>query len=81
MKKLAVFLLLVSFNILLKAQDYPFQDVSLSEDARIKNLISLMTLDEKINCLSTRISVPRLGVKGARTIEGLHGLPLLSLRP
>jgi beta-glucosidase len=74
MKKLAVFLLLVSFNILLKAQDYPFQDVSLSEDARIKNLISLMTLDEKINCLSTRISVPRLGVKGARTIEGLHGL-------
>jgi beta-glucosidase len=74
MKKLAVILLLVSFNILLKAQDYPFQDVSLSEDARIKNLISLMTLDEKINCLSTRISVPRLGVKGARTIEGLHGL-------
>jgi beta-glucosidase len=74
MKKLAVFLLLVSFNWLIKAQDYPFQDVSLSEDARIKNLISLMTLDEKINCLSTRISVPRLGVKGARTIEGLHGL-------
>jgi beta-glucosidase len=74
MKKMAVFLLLISFNILLKAQDYPFQDVSLSEEVRIKNLISLMTLDEKINCLSTRISVPRLGVKGARTIEGLHGL-------
>jgi beta-glucosidase len=74
MKKLAVFLLLVSFNILSKAQEYPFQNVSLTEDARIKNLISLMTLDEKINCLSTRISVPRLGVKGARTIEGLHGL-------
>jgi len=71
---MAVFLLLISFNILLKAQDYPFQDVSLSEDVRIKNLISLMTLDEKINCLSTRISVPRLGVRGARTIEGLHGL-------
>jgi beta-glucosidase len=60
MKKLAVILLLVSFNWLIKAQDYPFQDVSLSEDVRIKNLISLMTIDEKINCLSTRISVPRL---------------------
>jgi beta-glucosidase len=33
-----------------------------------------MTLDEKINCLSTRISVPRLGIKGTRTVEGLHGL-------
>jgi beta-glucosidase len=33
-----------------------------------------MTLDEKINCLSTRLSVPRLGVKGTHTIEGLHGL-------
>jgi beta-glucosidase len=74
MKKLAVFLLLTSLTILLKAQDYPFQDVSLTEDARIRNLISLMNLDEKISCLSTRIAVPRLGVKGTRTIEGLHGL-------
>ena len=48
MKRLAVFLLLTGLNVLLKAQDYPFQDVSLSEDARIKNLISLMNLDEKI---------------------------------
>ena len=56
------------------AQSYPFQDVNLSEDERIRNLISLMTTDEKINCLSTRIAVPRLGVKGTRTIEGLHGL-------
>ena len=40
----------------------------------LRNLISLMTTDEKINCLSTRISVPRLGIKGTRTVEGLHGL-------
>ena len=33
-----------------------------------------MTTDEKINCLSTRISVPRLEIKGTHTIEGLHGL-------
>jgi beta-glucosidase len=34
----------------------------------------LMTLDEKINCLSPRLSVPRLGIKGTHTVEGLHGL-------
>lgn len=55
-------------------QSHPFQDTKLSEDQRIRNLISLMTLDEKLGCLSTRISVPRLGVKGTWTIEGLHGL-------
>ncbi len=56
------------------AQSYPFQDVNRSEDERIRNLISLMTTEEKISCLSTRIAVPRLGVKGTHTIEGLHGL-------
>ncbi len=56
------------------AQNYPFQDRNLPEDQRIRSLISLMTLDEKLQCLSTRISVPRLGVQGTRTIEGLHGL-------
>jgi beta-glucosidase len=74
MKKLLLFLSFISFHFFGSAQDYSFQDVTLSEDARIKNLISLMTLDEKISCLSTRISVPRLGVKGTHTIEGLHGL-------
>ena len=74
MKRLSFFLLLTSFHFISAAQEYPFQDVSLTEEARIKNLISLMTPDEKISCLSTRISVPRLGVKGTHTIEGLHGL-------
>ncbi|MBS1232066.1 MAG: beta-glucosidase, partial [Bacteroidetes bacterium] len=74
MKKLTLILIVVLVNLKLSAQDYPFRDVKLSEDTRIRNLISLMTLDEKIGCLSTRIAVPRLGIKGTRTIEGLHGL-------
>ncbi len=74
MKKFNMLLILVFLNLTLSAQNYPFHDVRLSEDERIKNLISLMTPDEKISCLSTRIAVPRLGVKGTRTIEGLHGL-------
>jgi beta-glucosidase len=55
------------------AQNYAFQDTKLSEDERIKNLISLLTSEEKINCLSPWIAVPRLGIK-SRTVEGLHGL-------
>ena len=53
---------------------YPFQNPDLSADERITNLLSLMTLDEKIACLGTDPSVPRLGVKGSRHVEGIHGL-------
>jgi beta-glucosidase len=74
MKHLTLILFFVFTCLNLTAQKYPFQDIQLSEDERIKNLISLMTIDEKLSCLSTRISIPRLGVTGTRTIEGLHGL-------
>jgi beta-glucosidase len=74
MKKIFLIFILGLVTLLTHAQSYPFQNISLSDDKRIRNLISLMTLDEKINCLSTRISVPRLGIKGTRTVEGLHGL-------
>ena len=54
---------------------YPFQDTSLSDNARLDNLISLMTLEEKINNLSPMLpGIPRLGVRGTRIVEGLHGL-------
>ena len=33
-----------------------------------------MTLDEKIACLSTNPSVPRLSIKGSPHVEGIHGL-------
>ncbi len=33
-----------------------------------------MTIDEKIECLGTNPSVPRLGVKGSGHVEGIHGL-------
>src|SRR5262244_1915340 len=53
---------------------YPFQNPDLSADQRIDNLLLLMTLDEKIACLSTNPSVPRLGVKASGHVEGIHGL-------
>ena len=55
---------------------YPFQNPDLPIDVRIKNILSLMTLDEKIHALSTHPDVPRLGIRGSGHVEGLHGLAL-----
>ncbi|MDP4150779.1 MAG: glycoside hydrolase family 3 C-terminal domain-containing protein [Bacteroidota bacterium] len=57
-------------------RQYPFQDPDLPTEKRIDNIISLLTLDEKIACLGTNPSVPRLGIKGSGHIEGLHGVAL-----
>lgn len=57
------------------AQDHPFQNSALSDDERLDNLISLMTLEEKIDNLSPRpAGVPRLGLSPTRIVEGLHGM-------
>src|SRR5512135_1229265 len=76
MKRTELVLIIAFLSVMVSAQTYPFQNVKLNEEERIRNLISLLTLDEKINCLSTRPSVPRLGITGTRTVEGLHGLAL-----
>jgi len=55
---------------------YPFEDANLPIEDRVNNIVSLMTLDEKISALSTDPNVPRLGIKGSRHIEGLHGVAL-----
>lgn len=59
-----------------KKQQYPFQNPNLETEKRIDNLLSLMTLEEKVAVLSTNPSVPRLGVVGTGHVEGLHGLAL-----
>ncbi len=74
MRKAILIISLVFVHLSSHAQTYPFQNTNLTDDERIRNLISLLTLEEKINCLSTRISVSRLGIKGTHTVEGLHGL-------
>ena len=55
---------------------YPFQNPDLPAEERVGNIISLMTLEEKIACLGTNPSVPRLGIRGTSHSEGLHGLAL-----
>ena len=53
---------------------YPFQNPDLPIEQRIDNILSLMTLEEKIECLDTNPSVPRLDIKGSGHVEGIHGL-------
>jgi beta-glucosidase len=53
---------------------YPFQNPDLSIEERVANIISLLTIEEKIACLGTNPSVPRLGIKGSGHVEGIHGL-------
>jgi beta-glucosidase len=55
---------------------YPFQNPDLPLEERINNIVSLMTLDEKIAFLSQRPGVPRLGIRAMGHVEGLHGLAL-----
>ncbi|MGC1384869.1 MAG: glycoside hydrolase family 3 C-terminal domain-containing protein [Candidatus Acidiferrales bacterium] len=55
---------------------YPFQNPNLPVEARINNILALMTTEEKIAALSTDPDVPRLGIVGSGHLEGLHGVAL-----
>lgn len=70
-------IILVSLPIFLSAQTaYPFQNPKLQDNIRVENLLSLMTIDEKVNALSTNLGVPRLGIRNTGHSEGLHGMAL-----
>jgi beta-glucosidase len=71
-----LFLLSINIGFSQQKQQYPFQNPNLETEKRIDNLLSLMTLEEKVAVLSTNPSVPRLGVVGTGHVEGLHGLAL-----
>jgi beta-glucosidase len=55
---------------------YPFQDSKLPIEQRVDNIVSLLTLDEKIGMLGqVQPAIPRLGIKAfTNWTEGLHGL-------
>ena len=74
MKRLALaFALSVAFSAMLCAQEYPFQDTSLSEDERLDNAVSLMTIEEKIGTIVGQ-GVPRLGIANPGATEAIHGI-------
>lgn len=75
MKKVLIFIFCTAFVLVAFSQKkYPFQNPAFGDEKRIDNLISLLVLEEKINCLSAGFSVPRLGIKNSGNSEGLHGL-------
>ena len=61
--------LLVSYQTV-----YPFQNSEMPIEERVSNIVSLMTLDEKVAFLSQNPGVERLGIKKMAHVEGLHGL-------
>jgi beta-glucosidase len=69
---------LLAFSASALAQhQYPFQDPTLDAEKRIDNVLSLMTLDEKIASLGTSgVAVPRLGIRGTAIGEALSGVVL-----
>ena len=56
--------------------DYPFRDTSLSDQARIEDLLKRLTLDEKVLLMSDHPKIARLGIVFSGQVEGLHGLAL-----
>jgi hypothetical protein len=58
---------------------YPFQNPALSPDARVRDLVARLTLDEKVGLLHQfSAAIIRLGIPQFRTgTEGLHGLSWL----
>ena len=70
------FLAIVFKGSIFAQSQYPFLDANLQVEKRIDNLLSLLTLDEKINCLGTNPTVERIGLKGTGHVEGLHGLAM-----
>ncbi len=53
--------------------DYPFRNTSLSDDARIQDLLGRLTLDEKVSLMSDHPKIARLGIVFSGQVEGLHG--------
>jgi len=53
---------------------FPFQNPDLAPEERLTDLISRLTLEEKIDCMAGSAAVPRLGVVGSPHIEGYHGV-------
>jgi beta-glucosidase len=56
------------------SQALPFRNPGLPLEPRITDLLSRMTVDEKVDALGTNSAVPRLGVPSIGSTEGIHGL-------
>ena len=70
---LAALLLLPAGRLAAQEYEYPFQNPALSEDERLDNVISMMTIDEKLGTIVGQ-GVPRLGIANPGAAEAIHGI-------
>ena len=77
--KLALLLIFIFSSYLVPAQTYPFQDPDQPLETRVSDLLSRLTIDEKISLLHQwQPAISRLGVESFKTgTEGLHGIAWL----
>ncbi len=61
-------------NMVNSPEQMAFRNPDLSDEERVDSLLALLTLEEKLDCLGTNPSVPRLGLRASGHVEGLHGL-------
>ena len=73
MKRVLSLLILLVAAVVLRAQEHPFQNTNLSDEERLENAISLMTVDEKLATLVGQ-GVPRLGIANPGATEAIHGI-------
>ena len=71
-----VLFILLGCSLPLRAQDFPFQDRSLTVDERVEDLLSRLTLDEKLGMMEHRNpAIPSLGLPAySWWNEALHGV-------
>lgn len=76
MKKLFLCFVSFLFTASLLGQPYPYQNTKLSADARAKDLLSRVTLEEKAALMQNNSpAIPRLGIKAYEWWnEALHGV-------
>lgn len=74
-RKLFFTLLIASTTGIIHAQNV-FNNPAINEEQRLDDLITRMTLDEKVDALGNNTQVPRLGIQASGSVEGLHGIVL-----